>query len=265
MPEGDTIWQTAQTLRGVFAGRKVLSARSPLPEVEIAIRQMRIVGQVVSNVVARGKHLQICFSDGPVLHTHLGMHGSWHVYRPGSRWRRPEWAARFVLETEKAFAVCFQAPVVELLSPAWTVAHPALVSLGPDLLSVDFNAQEALQRIRLRNGFEIGVALMDQTLVAGIGNVYKSEILFLCRVNPFAKVAALDDGALVAIIDMAKRQMQRNLRPGSRRTRSDISDERMWVYGRAGRLCSRCGSTILRQKQGEQARASFWCPGCQPR
>jgi endonuclease VIII len=263
MPEGDTIWQTAQTLRGVFAGRTVLAARSTLPELAVALRQMRIEGQTVTDVLAQGKHLKIIFSGGPILHTHLGMHGSWHVYRPDSRWRRPEWSARFVMETAEAIAVCFQAPVVELLSPAGTAAHPSLGRLGPDLLSADFSAEEALRRIRDRNDQEVGAALMDQTVVAGIGNVYKSEILFLSGVNPFVKVRDLDDTTLAGILDIGKRQMRRNLRPGARRLRSDLSDERMWVYGRAGQRCARCGSTILRRKQGEQARTTYWCPACQ--
>ncbi len=263
MPEGDTIWQTARTLRGDFAGRTVLSAHSSLPEVDVALRGLRIVGKSVQDVAAEGKHLKIIFAGGPVLHTHLGMHGSWHVYRKGSRWRRPAWSARFVLETNEAIAVCFDAPLVELLSASRTADHPALVRLGPDLLSEEFDRGEAFRRLRARAGQEIGAALMDQTVMAGIGNVYKSEVLFICGVNPFAKIADLEDAILESIVDMARKQMQRNLRPGRRRTRSEISSERVWVYRRTGRPCARCGTLILHQKQGEQPRSTYWCPHCQ--
>ncbi len=263
MPEGDTILQTARTLRGVFAGRTILSASSSLPEVDVALRKMRIVGQSILDVAAEGKHLKVNFSGGAVLHTHLGMHGSWHVYRTGSRWRRPAWSARFVMETAEAIAVCFAAPRVELLSVSQAADHPTLAHLGPDLLSAEFDPEEALRRLRARNDDEIGAVLMDQTVMAGIGNVYKSEVLFICAANPFSKIADLNDGTLTGIVDAARKQMERNLRPGRRRTRSDISSARMWVYRRAGQPCARCGTLILRKKQGELPRTTYWCPRCQ--
>ena len=264
MPEGDTIWRTARTLRGVLGGRLVSGFRSPLPGVAAAARRLGVVGQTVAVVESNGKHLLIRFSGGATLHTHQGMTGSWHVYRTGTAWRKPERAARVVVETGEATAVCFSAPVVELLPPGRNAGHPALQRLGPDLLSPGFDAAEARRRFGERPEVEIGVALLDQTALAGIGNVYKSEVCFLCRVNPFLRLRDLDEAALDRLIETARREMRRNLGPGMRRTRSALSRERLWVYGRSGKPCLRCGTLVQRHLQGEQARATFWCPLCQP-
>jgi len=264
MPEGDTIWRTARTLDGVLVGRMVTGLTSPLPEVAAAARRFRLVGQTVAAVESNGKHLLIRFSDGATLHTHQRMTGSWHLYRVGTPWRKPARAARVVLETVEVTAVCFSAPVVEVLPPGRSAAHPALQRLGPDLLSSEFDAAEARRRLRDRSGDEIGAALLDQTALAGIGNVYKSEICFLCAVNPFVRVGDLDESTLDRLIETARREMRRNLGPGMRRTRSGLAQERLWVYRRSGKACLRCGNTVQRRLQGEQGRSTYWCPACQP-
>jgi endonuclease-8 len=265
MPEGDTIRRTAYTLGGVLAGRKVTGLTSSLPAVAEAADRLAIVGQAVAGVESKGKHLLVRFSGGAVLHTHQRMRGTWHVYRPGTPWRKPGRSARVTIETAGAVAVCFGAPVVELLPPGGTDRHPALRRLGPDILSPDFDAASARERLRARGELEVGVALLDQTVLAGIGNVYKSEVCFLSRVNPFDRVAALDDATLGRLVETARRQMRRNLGPGMRRTRPDGTPGRLWIYGRAGRPCLRCGAAVERRVQGEQARPTYWCPGCQPR
>jgi endonuclease-8 len=206
----------------------------------------------VTAVESRGKHLLVRFAAGPVLHTHLRMRGSWHLYRPGSAWRRPPRAARVVVETPEAVAVCFAAPVVELLSPAEEAAHPVLRALGPDVMAPGFPVSAVVERLRAHAQAEIGEALLDQTLVAGVGNIYKSETLFACGVDPFAPVATLDDPTLDAIARTAERLMKRGPRPRA-------------VYGRAGRPCRRCGTLILMRRQGPMGRSTYWCPRCQPR
>ncbi len=263
MPEGDTIWRTARTLHGVLAGRIITGFASPLPKVASAARRLGVVGQAISAVESSGKHLLIRLSGGGTLHTHLGMTGSWHLYRMGAAWRKPARSARVVLETAGATAVCFGAPVAEVLPPG-RAEPPALQRLGPDLLSPGFDAAEARRRLRERAGEQIGVALLDQTALAGIGNVYKSEICFLCAVNPFGRVEDLEDATLDRLIEAARRELWRNLGPGMRRTRSALSRERLWVYRRSGKPCFRCGALVERGLQGEQARSTYWCPSCQP-
>ena len=164
-----------------------------------------------------------------------------------------------------AVAVCFSAPLVEMLSPAQVAHHPRLVRLGPDVLAPAFPRSEAVERLRARPRAEIGDALLDQTALAGIGNVYKSEVLFLCAVDPFAPIVLLEDEVLLRLVATAEKQMRRNLQGSSRRTASALAGPRFWVYGRAGKACRRCGTPILMRRQGQMARSTYWCPRCQPR
>jgi endonuclease-8 len=180
VPEGDTIFKTAAALRPLLVGRNVLkaSARQPGPQIQ------RVVGSTVLSVEPIGKHMVIRFSNGLALHTHLRMNGAWHRYAPGERWRKPAWQARVVLEVPEHVVVCFNAPVAELMDDRAVGLHPAIDALGPDLLSDDFDAAEAFRRLRARSEMEIAEALLDQRALAGIGNVYKSEVLFLQAVHP---------------------------------------------------------------------------------
>ncbi len=264
MPEGDTIWRTARTLEAALAGRMVTAFESSLPEVAARGRALRLVGRTIEEVAPRGKHLLVTFSGGAVLHTHMRMTGSWHVYRPKSRWRGPVHLARAVVRTDAYVAVCFAAPVVELLTAAELRAHGPLQELGPDLLSRDFDPARARLGLRERNDAEIGDALLDQTALAGIGNVYKSEVLFLCGTNPFRRVADLDDALLDRIVATAGVLMKRNLDASERRTTAGLIRDPLWVYGRGGRPCRRCGTTIERRAQGKDVRSTWWCPRCQP-
>jgi endonuclease-8 len=263
MPEGDTIQRAARALHEALAGRVTIGFDSPLPPVMAAARRLRVVGRKVDSVDARGKHLLVRFEGGPVLHTHQGMHGSWHLYRPGSRWRRPAHRARVVVETAEVRAVCFDAPRVELLSAAREREHPALARLGPDVLGEGFDLQEARRRLHSRGALEIGAALLDQQAIAGIGNVYKSEVLFLCGVSPFARVHTLDDATLDRLVATARRLMTRSVETGVRRTGSPLAPFALWVYGRAGRPCRRCGTTLQRRAHGDPPRSTFWCSTCQ--
>jgi endonuclease-8 len=263
MPEGDTIFRAARTLQGVLAGKKVRRFFSPIPAVEQAARRLGVVGDRIARVEARGKHLLIHFAGGAVLHTHLRMTGSWHTYRRGTRWRQPAHLARAVVETPDAVAVCFQAPVCELLSADAAARHLGLAALGPDLLAAAFDPAVARRGLRSRPQLAIGEALVDQRALAGIGNVYKAEVLFLCGTDPFASVASLDDAALDRLVSTACAQLRRNLAGGRRRTTSRLAEAPLWVYGRRGRPCRRCGSPIEMRRQGALLRSTYYCPRCQ--
>lgn len=264
MPEGDTIWRAARALHAALSGEAVLAFESSLPSVRAASRRLGIVGQRVERVEARGKHLLVRFAGGAVLHTHQGMRGRWRLVRREGADRRTVCRARAVIVTDAVVAVCTLSPVVEMLSRLEAAAHPALVRLGPDLLGPGFDLAAARRRLRERGDLPIGVALMDQTALAGIGNVYKSEVLFLCRVSPLTLVRALDDGTVDRLVATARELLRRNLGPGRRRTTSPLAPGRLWVYRRSGQPCRRCGTRVRRVIQGEQARSTYLCPRCQP-
>lgn len=271
MPEGDTLSRIAVALRPYLAGRVVKAARARLPGPQVS----RIVGQKIDAVDAVGKNLLIRFDGGLELRTHLGLHGSWHRYRPGETWRRPASRAALVIEVPGAVAVCFDAPVVELFEARSEPVHPVLSTLGPDLLEADADLGDAVRRLLdpSRAEAEIGDALLDQRAVAGLGNVYKSEILFMERVSPFARLRALDQPTLERILSTAREQLQANARPDAAagrtttvdpRTGAKLAPSRLWVYDRAGRPCHRCGTLIRSTQQGaEVPRTTYWCPSCQ--
>jgi endonuclease-8 len=266
MPEGDTIYRTAVVLRRALLDRVVTAARAqPRPGIVRVPRLESLVGSRVESVEARGKHLLIGFTGGLWLRTHMRMRGSWHRYAAGEPWRLPASRASCVLEAGGAVAVCFDAPEVELLTGAQVARHQALTSLGPDLLSRTFDTAEAVRRLRERSAVPLGEAMLDQRALAGIGNVYKSEICFFERVDPWASVAALPDSTLASLVASARRLLLANA-GGGRRVTTGMPRRggSLWVYGRAGRPCRRCGTRILGRRQGEQARMTYWCPACQP-
>jgi endonuclease-8 len=218
----------------------------------------------VTSVEPRGKHLLIGFDNGLTVRTHLRMSGSWHRYRPGEPWRRPRREASAILETADAVAVAFNTPVVELLTDADLHRSRPLRELGPDLLSRTFDLGEAVRRLRERDADELGSALLDQRAVAGIGNVYKSEVAFLERLDPWAPVVAFADEDLERALRTARRLLQANTRGGARiTTGSPVRGQGLWVYGRSGRPCRRCGTEIRARRQGDLARLTYWCPRCQ--
>ena len=268
MPEGDTLHRTAAGLRPHLVGRAVTGARANTPGPAVD----RIIGATITAVEAVGKNLLVRFDNGLELRTHLRLNGSWHRYRPGERWRRPPSRARLVLETPDAVAVCFDCPTVELFEQRAEHLHPALGRLGPDLLDPGFDAAEALRRLRdpSRTALSIAEALLDQRALAGIGNVYKSEVLWLERTSPFVTVADVDDGLLARLVDTGRRLLVVNAdrRRGAERITTDgqraAAGEPLWVYGRRGRPCRRCGTAIRAAQQGsELPRITYWCPRCQ--
>jgi endonuclease-8 len=269
VPEGDTLFRTAAGLRPYLVGRTVTAARTagpgPVPRLE------RIVGREIKAVDALGKNLLIRFDNGLEIRTHLRMTGTWHRYRPGERWRRPPARARLVIEVPGAVAVCFDAPVVELLEQRTESLHPALGNLGPDLLDPAFDPAEALRGLRDpgRANTAIGEALVDQRALAGIGNVYKSEVLWIERVSPFAQVGELDAGALERLVGTARRLLVANTSPTRGPERVTTTGDRgapgpLYVYGRTGRPCRRCRTRIASAQQGRDLpRTTYWCPACQ--
>jgi len=245
-----------------MAGKTVLAFASSLPAVTAAAERLGLVGRTVEAVEARGKHLLLRFSGGSVLHTHQGMRGSWRLQR---RVRQARWppSARAVIETADVVAICSLAPVVELLSATQAGAHPGLSRLGPDLLGPGFDAEAARRRLRARGDLEIGVALLDQTVLSGIGNVYKSEVLFLCGVSPFTRVGELDDATLDRLVTRAGEMLRRNIGPGGPRRVPGLAPGRLWVYRRSGQPCRCCGTPVQRAVQGDQVRSTYFCPACQ--
>ncbi|HET7685200.1 MAG TPA: DNA-formamidopyrimidine glycosylase family protein [Candidatus Limnocylindria bacterium] len=261
MPEGDTIFRTATVLREALAGRVVTRARAQArPGLRRVPDLSRLEGRRVERVEARGKHLLIGFEGGLTLRTHLRMSGAWHRYAPGEVWRRPARQASAVVETAESVAVCFNAPVVELLDDRQLARHAPLTGLGPDLLGRTFDTDAALARLRDRDAVPLGEALLDQRAVAGVGNVYKSELAFLAGRDPWAPVRDLDDEELRGLLAGARRLLAANVRGGARSTRPGGG---LWVYGRAGRPCRRCGTLIRVRRQGELGRLTYWCPRCQ--
>ena len=225
----------------------------------------RVVGALVTSVEARGKHLLIGFDNGLTLRSHMRMRGSWHRYRPGERWRLPASRANAVLETADAVAVAFSTPTLELLTDAGLARSRALGELGPDLLGGTFDREEAVRRLRERDDMALGEALLDQRAVAGIGNVVKSEVCFVERLDPWAPVGRFTDAELERALATARRLLQANVHGGARVTTGMRGRGReLWVYGRAGRQCRRCGTRIETRRQGELARSTYWCPRCQP-
>jgi endonuclease-8 len=261
VPEGDTLWRVASRLSPALVGRRVTAIRLSAAPLVSEARRYRIEGSEVLAVEARGKHLLVRFSSGVALHTHLGMTGSWHLYRAGTRWRQPAHLARVVIETGGVVAVCFVPRVIEIVPEPGEAAHPTLSALGPDVVAPAVDVSAAVAGLRARPTEEIGAALLDQRALSGIGNIWKSETLFLCGVDPFTRVAGLDDASLRRLVDTAHRLMRRSVvEPARARAGGGYR-----VYRRAGQPCRRCATRIEAARQGTPSRTTYWCPGCQPR
>jgi endonuclease VIII len=273
VPEGDTIFRAARTLHRALAGKSVVHFESVFPALTRVHVDTPLTQQTIEAVFAAGKHLLMRFSGGLVLRTHMRMNGSWHIYRPGEPWQRSRRDMRIVVATADFVAVGFNIPVSEFIPAGGLERHEELRRLGPDLLSDTFDEEDALRRMRDRPADLIADVLLNQRVMAGIGNVYKSEVLFAGGINPFTPVNRLDDRALRSLIAIGRRFLRANvdtaLAPmttyaGYRRTTGrDNPRERLWVYGRVGLPCRRCGARIRLRKHGPAARLTYWCPTCQ--
>ena len=270
MPEGDAIFRAARTLNRALAGREVTRFESVFPKLTRVHHDTPITGRTIESVIAAGKHVLMRFSGGLTLRTHMRMNGSWHVYRPGERWRRSGRDMRVLIATSEYEAVGFNIPVAEFLDARAEARQDDLRKMGPDLLGA-FDEDEAVRRMREHDSQEIADVLLNQRVVAGIGNIYKCETLFLCGVNPFTRTAALPDDTLRTLLRTARKYLLANVdkRSGGIVTYAGFRRERgeggrHYAYGRAGRPCRRCGAPIQLRAQGPYARLTYWCPACQP-
>jgi endonuclease-8 len=280
MPEGDTIFRTASALTKALVGRTVArfdSAYAPLLAVD---DQAPLAGRTIEAVWSEGKHLLMRFSGDLTLRTHMRMSGSWHIYRVGEPWRVNQREMRIVIETapqagaETFVAVAFSVPVAEFLDGRALPRSRDLLRLGPDLLSAEFDPKVARERLRARPDRPMSEVLLDQSVAAGAGNVYRSESLFLAGLDPARPCSAVSDQALEALFALASKLMKANVGQtaaggivtyrGLRRT-TGRSDEgaRHWVYGRGGQPCRKCATPIAYRKTGPDARGLYYCPQCQ--
>ena len=255
MPEGDTVWLAARRMNAALAGKVLRRSDFRVP----ALATVDLVGRTVTEFASRGKHMLLRLDDGRTLHTHFEMDGEWHLYAPGERWRGgPDHEVRVVLETDDTVAVGYRLPVVELLAPGGEEA--AVGHLGPDVCGADWDLDEAVRRLRTDPAREIGPALIDQRNLAGIGNVYKAEALFLRGVTPWTQVGDVTD--LPALVSLARRLVASNRERVSQATTGDTRPGHdHWVYERAGRPCRRCGTAVGMAEQ--DGRVTYWCPACQ--
>jgi endonuclease-8 len=257
MPEGDTIHHAAARIRAVLAERVPEEIRTPHPRHAAERWPQRLEGRRVRAVDAHGKHLFVRFEGELTLHSHLRMTGAWDVHRAGQRWRRGAHRAWLVLRCEGWEVVEFDGPVLELMRDSRTRTDPRLTTLGQDVIGERFDAERFLARLRRDDPRRpIGDALLDQRILAGIGNVWKSETCFAVAVDPWRPVAAVRDEEALALARFARENMLVSAREGfAARPRA--------VYKRAGLPCERCGTPIRGRGQGEDNRLTYWCPGCQ--
>jgi endonuclease-8 len=254
VPEGDTIFRTAATLNRALAGSIVTSFETQLPALARVDADYPIAGRTVEFARAAGKWLQVGFSGDLILLTHMLMSGSWHIYRPGERWQKSHYHMRVVIGTSTIVAVAFDVPVAEFHTAKSLVRRSGFNQLGSDVMSADFDEPATVAKLESHPELDIGVALLTQSLIAGVGNMFKSEICFLAGVNPFSRIQNLSRSQLERIVSIAGKIMRN---PAGR-------SARLYVYRRNAEPCLTCGEPVLSRKQGFDARTSFWCPICQP-
>ena len=279
MPEGDTIYRAARALSKALGGRIVTGFETGLAKLARVNDDMSLVGRTVERVESRGKWCLMYLSSDLILVTHMLMSGSWHLYRTGERWRMPRAKMRVVLKTNEWEAVAFNVPIAEFHTARSLERSSQVPKLGPDVLSAEFTVDRGVARLEAY-GFEnpeadVGVVLLNQRVMAGLGNVYKSEVAFAAGVNPWRAMRTVTRAEMERMVEFSLRYMKANVLDGSgdgivtyagnrRTTHSMSKEDRLWVYGRQGQECRRCGAAIMMRKQGEQARSTYWCGKCQP-
>lgn len=279
MPEGDTIYRAARALQRAIGGKVVTGFETALAPLARVNDDAPIAGRTIEKVESRGKWCLIHLSGDLILVTHMLMSGSWHIYRTGEKWWMGKSHMRVVIRTADFEAVAFSVPVAEFHTARSLERYSQIPKLGPDVLSDEFTVERGVQRLSeyaaANPQAEIAVVLLNQRVMAGLGNVYKSEVAFSAGVNPFRSMSTITQREMKVMVEFSQRYMQANVLDGSgdgivtyfgnrRTTGNSNRDERLWVYGRQGQECRRCGAAIMMRKQGEQARSTYWCPSCQP-
>lgn len=283
MPEGDTIFRTARALQKAIGSKVVTGFEAQVATLASVADSKGIVGRTVEKVEARGKWCLICLSGDLILVTHMLMSGSWHIYRAEERWRVPRTSVRCAVRVEDFVALAVNVPVAEFHTERTLARYSQVPKLGIDILGEAYSTEagvEALRAFAVRvPDAEVGVTLLNQRVMAGLGNVYKSEVAFAAGVNPFRQLRTVTEREFEVMAEVSGRYMRANVANGSsatggdaivtysgnrRTTHSMNAGDRLWVYGRQGQECRRCGALVMMRKQGEQARSTYWCPVCQP-
>lgn len=279
MPEGDTIFRAARAMQKAIGGKLCTGFDTGLAPLARVNDDTPLAGRTIEKVEARGKWLLVHFSGDLILLTHMLMSGSWHLYRTGEKWWMGKNRMRAVIRTADWEAVAFNVPVAEFHTARSLERYSQVPRLGVDVLGDEYTVEAGIASLQAyaqsHPEAEIAVVLLNQRVLAGLGNVYKSEVAFAAGVNPFRAMATITDGEYAIMAERAERWLKANVNDGSgdgivtysgnRRTTNNADrNERLWVYGRQGLECRRCGAVVEMRKQGEQARSTYWCPGCQP-
>ena len=276
MPEGDTIFRSARSLGRALSGETITVFRSTYPNLTRFHDDAPITGRSVESVESRGKWLLIHFSGGATLATHMLMNGSWHIYRPTDRWFLPYIQMRVLIQNRNYVAVGFRVPVAEMHTPESLARHRRIPAIETDVLNSSFNRDEVKRRLLAKSNETIADALLNQSILAGVGNVFKSEVCFVTNVHPYCRVADLTADQIDTIISTSRKLVRANVLEdsgnaivtyrgrGRRTTHESDPSASLYVYGRTGQGCRRCGERIRRRIQGDDARVTFWCPRCQP-
>ena len=276
MPEGDTIFRSARALGRALAGKPITEFHSTYPLLTRFHDDTPLIGQTVEQVESRGKWLLIHFSGGGTLATHMLMSGSWHIYRHGERWQQSRMNMRIVLENSEYVTVGFTVPVAKLVWRRDVERALRIPGTAIDVLSADFDPAEVARRVAAHGDEEIGDVLLHQEVIAGVGNVFKSEICFVTATHPFCRVAELDAERIALLVATSRKLVKANVMEDSgetivtyggrqrRTTHESDPSASLWVYGRAGEPCRKCGQQIRRRMQGPDVRVTFWCQHCQP-
>jgi endonuclease VIII len=261
MPEGDTIHRAAAALRSALVDQRMMCFEAPRL-VGITPR----AGRTIESVESHGKHLEVQWDDGVILHTHMRMSGSWHLYRNGENWQRPHHQLRALIEVDGWRAVCFNAPVVETYRRPDATRHPGLRGLGPDLSRADADLGRCVDLLRAYDDPDATVAevLLDQRVFCGVGNVFRCEVLHAGQLSPFAKVSDLPEADAVRLVNVAAKLLRASLAATSR-VAAPTARGALAVYGRSGQACLRCRETIEARRTSDHHRVLYWCPGCQVR
>jgi endonuclease VIII len=279
MPEGDTIYRTARALQKAIGGKVVTAFETGLAKLASVNDDALLVGRTVERVQARGKWLLIYFSGDLILVTHMLMSGSWHIYRTGEKWWMGRSRMRVAITCGEFQAVAFNVPVAEFHTARSLERNSQVPKLGVDVLGDNYSIEAGVRALRDHKAAhpeaEIAVVLLNQRVLAGLGNVYKSEVAFAAAVNPFRQMSTITDREMEVMAEFAQKYMRANVVDGkgdgivtyvgNRRTTHEMDgNNRLWVYRRQGEECRRCGVAIMMRKQGIAMRSTYWCPSCQP-